>query len=559
MKNLTVRQKLMMLIALFAVALTGLMTLNLALERAVLDRGRNDELRSTVDLAMSTVKSFYHQQQNGELTEEMAKTMAAAAIGKMRYKGDNYIWINDMDVRMVMHPVKPQLNGTDLSNAKDAHGNLYMASVVDKVRSDGSGLVDYVFPKPGSDIPVEKRSYVAGFAPWGWVIGTGTYIDDLSATFWGDARVTILNSAIVLIVLGCVCLFISRSITVPLAATAIEASELADGDTSVVLSASGRKDEIGAVSRAIEAFRTRIDEQSQLTERVQAEQEQRQERIQKTTTLIADFRTRVRSVLGGLSENADQMQMTSQVLSNIADETSERADGAATASEGASMNVRTVAAASEELASSITEISRQVAETMTVVAEANKGARESNKKVESLSSAAQKIGEVVTLIKDIAEQTNLLALNATIEAARAGEAGKGFAVVATEVKALATQTAKATEEIATQIGAIQNQTGETVDAIESITRIMEQVDGFTAAIAAAVEEQGAATAEISRNVTQAATDTEHVATNVAGVTSAVSETTQSASQVKHAAADVADQTVDLRDTVDRFLKQVASV
>jgi methyl-accepting chemotaxis protein len=218
--------------------------------------------------------------------------------------------------------------------------------------------------------------------------------------------------------------------------------------------------------------------------------------------------------------------------------------------------VQTVAAASEELTSSISEIGRQVAEAALVAGRAVEDTGRTNANVQALADAASKIGEVVTLISDIAGQTNLLALNATIEAARAGEAGKGFAVVASEVKSLAGQTAKATQDIASQIKSIQGATGDAVKAIETITRTIGRINEITTTVATAVEGQGAATREISRNVQQASAGTADVSANIGGVTAAASETGSASTQVLGAARELTEQSEALRVQVDHFIAKV---
>ena len=225
------------------------------------------------------------------------------------------------------------------------------------------------------------------------------------------------------------------------------------------------------------------------------------------------------------------MHSSAEAMTSTAEEASRQSTAVAAASEQASTNVQTVAAASEELSASIVEISRQVAQSASIAGRAVDEAAATNKSVQGLAEAAQKIGDVVKLINDIAGQTNLLALNATIEAARAGEAGKGFAVVASEVKSLANQTAKATEDIASQVDAIQSATNTPSRRSRASAKTIGEINEIATTIASAVEEQGAATKEISRNVQQAAPGTNDVSSNIAGVTQAAGETGQSAGQV----------------------------
>jgi methyl-accepting chemotaxis protein len=288
----------------------------------------------------------------------------------------------------------------------------------------------------------------------------------------------------------------------------------------------------------------------------QAEAEAAEDSRAAMQKLAADFEAGVKEVVEHVGTASDTMQETAKKLTTAVDNASARAGNVSHASEQASSNVSTVASASEELAASIREISGQVTSSADVAQGAADAAETATEQIQGLVAASQKVGEVVDLINDIANQTNLLALNATIEAARAGEAGKGFAVVASEVKNLATQTGKATEEIATQINDIQAATGEAVQAIEGITRTINQVNEISSSISVAVEEQGAATSEISRNAQEAAAGTGEVNTNIVEVTQSVNESKLSSNEVLSAAEELARQSESLRSKVDGFLAEI---
>lgn len=379
-----------------------------------------------------------------------------------------------------------------------------------------------------------------------------------------DAPVTAIETmglvigSILLLVVGAIGWFAARTITRPISALVADMRDLAEGDTGIALDGAKRDDEIGDMSKAVAVFRDGMIERQNLEDNTRQSEQKALDRQKRTESLVAGFQAEVKSALDGLADNATTMKETANVLTDLANGTSSRASTASSASETASGNVQTVASAAEQLAASISEIGRQVADTTSIVGEATHSANSTNDKVASLADGAERIGAVISMIQDIAEQTNLLALNATIEAARAGEAGRGFAVVASEVKELASQTAKATEEISTQVTEIQGSTKDAVEAIQAIAGTMDEVNSNMTAIATSVEQQGLATSEISQNVAQAAEGTNSVVENISGVTAATGETAESATNVSHAASEVDGGTDRLRQTIDRFLKDVAA-
>jgi len=352
--------------------------------------------------------------------------------------------------------------------------------------------------------------------------------------------------------------FFGRRVVTPVVKLSDTVSRLAAEDYTAELPPSGRSDEIGAMIEAVRVFKENALAKINLERQQVADRAHREESARKMEAAVTAFDQAIGTIVGGVTASAGQLQQTAQSMSATAEETSRQSAAVATAAEQTTQNVQTVAASTEELSASIAEISGQVAESTRIVASAVAEANGATTKVNHLAEAAERIGDVVKLISDIAAQTNLLALNATIEAARAGEAGKGFAVVASEVKALANQTAKATEEISSQIRAMQDATMGSAQAIEGITRTIARVEEIAAAIAAAVEEQGAATQEISRSVQQAAHGTTEVSTNVVGVSTAARETGAASTQVLQAADHLAKSGAHLKAEVEQFLRQARS-
>jgi methyl-accepting chemotaxis protein len=346
--------------------------------------------------------------------------------------------------------------------------------------------------------------------------------------------------------------FIAR----PVAALTGVMNALAGGTLDIEVPGTQRGDELGEMSRAVLVFRESIERAAELEAARRREAEAKEAKRLALDVLVRDFGSDIDSVVKTVAESAVGMKATAETLAASAEETSRRAAVVENATQLASANVQTVAAASEELHASIGEIGRQVGHSAEIAKKAVAEANQTDSNVAALAAAAQKIGEVVQLIQDIASQTNLLALNATIEAARAGEAGKGFAVVASEVKSLASQTARATEDIAAQVGAIQGATHSVVTAIRGIGTTITEMSTIATTIAAAIEQQGLATQEIAGNVQQAATGTQEVSSNIAMVTEVASTNGTSAQDVLATATALADQAGVLRQRVDSFVSAV---
>jgi methyl-accepting chemotaxis protein len=382
--------------------------------------------------------------------------------------------------------------------------------------------------------------------------------DSSEAATRGSIKIGMLIAfGLAVVLVSGVSFLIGRSISQALSAMVGAMTRLAGGDFAVAIPGRGRKDEVGEMADTVEVFKTNMLETQRLrAEQMEAEQRRLQQRKDDMRKLADAFEGAVGEIVEIVSSAATELEASAGTLTTTAERSQQLATMVAAASEEASTNVQSVASSSEEMTSSVNEISRQVQESSRVANDAVDQAQKTNGRVGELSKAASRIGDVVELINTIASQTNLLALNATIEAARAGEAGRGFAVVASEVKALAEQTAKATDEIGQQIAAIQAATRESVGDIREISGTIKKLSEISSTIAAAVEEQGAATQEISRNVQQAALGTSEVSSNIADVQRGASETGSASAQVHSAARSLSSESNRLKLEVGKFLDSV---
>ncbi|MGY3509825.1 methyl-accepting chemotaxis protein [Bradyrhizobium lupini] len=351
-------------------------------------------------------------------------------------------------------------------------------------------------------------------------------------------------------------MLVSRRVITPLNTIRDAMLKVAGGDLAVDSGYLDRNDEIGALAGALETFKQQANDKLTIEAQERERNAGASARQRAVETYVGEFEGAVRKTLGELSEASGEMRKTSGDLSAVSRQTNDRVQVAGKASNDASMSVDSVAAAAEELSASINDISQQAAHAAGIASRAVTQARETDGTVQGLQKSAGRIGEVVGLINTIAQQTNLLALNATIEAARAGEAGRGFAVVASEVKSLASQTAKATEEISEQIADIQKVAADAISAIQTIGGIIGEVNEVATAIAAAVQEQGAATQEITRSTQFAAQGTKNVSDNITGVKSDADAAAAAADNVKHASEMLESQSRQLGHDVSDFLGKI---
>ncbi len=471
---------------------------------------------------------------SGSWVEDIAAAMkqeALAEVSRLRVGKSGYFFINDLQARCLMHPIKPSLNGRDLSGVKDKKGKPLFVEMVQVVKQNGgSGFVKYWWSKPGSQEAFPKLTYVQLFEPWGWIVGTGAYIDQIEKEVavqelkMAAALSSFRNRAIVfsLVLLVFVVLltvwFFRHSLGKPLTRAITMVREIAEGEGDLTKRLEiETDDEIGELAAGINAF---IDNLQKMLRRMIRGMEN-----------LGGSSSQLNAIAEQMSRGADEAASRANNVATAAEEMNANMNTVAAAMEQAATNVATVASGTEEMSATIGEIAKNTETAKLITGQAVEQGKKTAASIDDLGQAALEIGKVTETINAISSQTNLLALNATIEAARAGEAGKGFAVVANEIKELAQQTAAATGEIAARIKSIQDSTRTTVNEIEEIVKVNGEVDELVSGVAAAVEEQAATTREIAENVAQAAQGINEVNENVAQTTEVSGEIARDISEV----------------------------
>ena len=541
--------------AVTATALLGMLVIiGLAVQGLAgeIDRARALRTQQAVELAHGVLAHYEAEARAGRFTQEEARKRALGAVRTLRFSGDEYFFVIDEAARMVMHPIKPALDGKDMSGFADPAGTKLFAVMAETVRREGAGFVTYFWPKPGEDHPVAKISFVDGFKPWGLIVGAGVYTDDTAAYLRGT--VLRLGSGLfaVLALVGLTAALIGRNVARPMLGLADTMARIARGE-AVAVPGRNRGDEIGTMARALEVFRDDAGRKRELEAQARSEAQAQVEHGRRLEAGIDAFRQAVQGSLAGLARDAGTMDATARTLTDIAARSAAEAQAATVSSVTTADHVTSVAGATEELSSSIQEIARQVEGATGVVRQGAAMGQRSAEQVDRLSQSAARIGAVVATVQAIASQTNLLALNATIEAARAGEAGRGFAVVANEVKDLAAQTAQATEEIVGYVAEIQASTRSAVDGIHALTAAMREIDGVTVAGAASVGQQDAAAREIAGSIGSAATGTDTLARAMRAATRAADETQGAAASVLTVSGNLGEQSRALEQQIRGFL------
>jgi methyl-accepting chemotaxis protein len=552
--------RLAAVIGLFAAGMIAFVAVFSWLNAGEIAQSHRQQIRAVVEAAGGVVERQYKDFQEGRVSEPEAKERAKAALRMIRYNKTDYIFVHDDTATQVVLGARPELEGSDVSKNVDRNGLYFSLEMIKRGKELGGGYIDYYFPKPGAAAQdaSPKTAYFQRFAPWGWTIGTGVYVDDVIVRVRGAVLTALGIGAGFILIIGGFAAMIARGLTRRLHALSATMTALAEGHTDVAVPQTGGADEIDTMARAVLVFRDNAIERSHLAATSEEQQRASATRQEQVEALVRGFDSKVKAVLGTIRDHIGHLTDAAANLSTVASSASSRASIAEDVSQSTSRNVQTVAGAAQELAGSVRDIGSLVSRATDVIIKATALTSDTDAAVAGLAANAGKIGDVVNLIQAIAEQTNLLALNATIEAARAGESGRGFSVVAAEVKTLANQTAKATDEIRAQIQVMQASTNGAVGAIAAIVSIMSDVQSFNSSIAAAVKEQDSATGRISRNIEETASGASELNTEFANVSQAIGETSRTAGRVGEATAVLLRETEILDHEVGAFLRNVAA-
>ncbi|MBM1196925.1 methyl-accepting chemotaxis protein [Pseudomonas weihenstephanensis] len=505
LRRLSISRRLWLILI---VAMAMLLALGLLMLKQIHDdlyQGKVQKTQHVVQTASGILNYYHGLETAGSLSREAAQQQALSVISQLRYDHDDYFWINDLRPYMVMHPTNPKLDGKDLSAIKDPDGFAIFSEMASLAKAKGAGMVDYRWPKPGSDAPVQKTSYVQLFEPWGWVMGSGVYIDDMQAEFWGQVWKASWAGLGIALIMAALVTVIARSIVRPLQDAVQAMANIASGESDLTRSLDTHgQDEVTELAQHFNAFAAKL-----------------------------------RNVVSHLQSTATALDQSSTELGNDATDAQHRCqqqalqmDQVATAINEVTYAVQDVAKNAEHAASEMRGAQEQAEQgqhnidsSLQQIGDLSGTINQAVEVIRTLASQSSEISTVLEVIRSIAEQTNLLALNAAIEAARAGEQGRGFAVVADEVRLLAQRTQKSTADIQTMIEGLQKHSEAAVNVIASSSRAsqstieqatlagqslssigqaLNNLNALNASIASATLQQAHVVEDINQNVTQAA-------------------------------------------------------
>lgn len=539
MNNIKITSRIWMLAAL---TLVGIALVALAAHRQYAESATSatfNMLKDEVRTASGVIKAHYQMFRDGKLTEEEAKEQAADMVGQLRYGADDYFWINDSSPTMIMHPFKPAMNGTDVSSIRDPDGKRLFVEFVETVKSDGDGFVEYLWPKPGKDAPVGKVSYVSEFAPWGWIIGSGVYLDDLEAEITGHRNSMLVQAGITVGILGLIVLLVSHSIRGRIAVLSGSIQSVAHSKTFNRKLAINGNDEINGMANDINEL---IGAARSVMESTQRAVEQ----VNDQSAQIVEIALQTYENSSSQCTEAEESASAIEQMSGAIHEVSGNAQVAAGASEDATVSLDETRGIVDSTISDVTALCEDIDSAASVIGD--------------LKAHADKITHILDVIQEIADQTNLLALNAAIEAARAGDQGRGFAVVADEVRSLARRTADSAGEVYGLITTLQESSDESVNVMsvslerarKSVSQIQQagealvkiddavsQIKQMNISIASAVEQQSVTSSQVSESVVR--------------VSGLANSTLDIQADIREKAAGMGEMTKELKATLERHL------
>jgi|GEM_PF-2404291 len=554
LNNISLKWKGILIVLFCLLGMGSLQYLSAIQARSAMIEEKRIKLEEIVKTSLDIIEHEATLAEKGTITIDEAKERAKAIIRNILYsKNKDYVFVYDFDGTCLAMGVKPEMEGKNLMGAKDSNGVAFVEELIKAAKADG-GFVNYIWERDGKNVP--KLSYAMGYKPWGWLIGTGVYIDDVDEAFYRNLKEALMSLSIVIIIVGGFTTIVVRSIISPILTTSEQMTKIANRQETVI-TGTDRQDELGTMSRTLLNLKESVEKQSKLeAEMAQAEIKKREENKTMMNNLANNLEKQVGTIVVSIEKAIADLQTMSTTLASASEETTRQSNSVASASQLASANVQTVAAASEELSASIKELVRNISDTAAATKVCTETAEISQKYLKVLQASVDEIDGVIQAINGVAAQTNLLALNATIEAARAGDAGKGFAVVANEVKTLAGATNKMTEEIAKKINDIKSSSGDTIRSMQDIMKQIESVDERTTSISSAVEQQNASTAEISRSAQEASSCTNEVYNSIGQVQLAAKDTALSTEQLKQASDSLVNQASSLKSAIGAFIKEV---
>ncbi|NMP02677.1 methyl-accepting chemotaxis protein [Pseudoalteromonas arctica] len=532
LRSFSIFQRFSLLIAIVVFGLIALSVASLTHQYSSLKNEQYLKTQNVVETAYSIIEHFYDLEQNNTLTQQQAQSQALNAIRALRYDKTNYFWINNYQPKMVMHPIKPALEGKDLTNNKDPDGKALFVDMVNIVKRSGEGFIPYKWPKPGKEKPVEKIAFVKGFNQWQWIIGSGVYLDSIDEAFSEQRNLIVVSATIMIIAVILLSYFIGKSILIPtrLAADMMKDISQGEGDLTRTLNESGN-DEISELSHSFNLFVLKMRES--LVHVSQSAND-----VSEHAHTVDDSSKTSHSFIELQNDSSTQVAAAMEQMTHQIHDVSRNAEAAEQAAKDAAQNASTG--------------KNVVAQTITAIETLSSNIETVSRVTEDLANESHNIGSVLDVIRSISEQTNLLALNAAIEAARAGEHGRGFAVVADEVRTLASRTGQSTDEIQTMITKLQEGAKAAVEAVKSsqalsvstvaqassantslneIERLVSIITEMNSQIARATEQQTQAADEVNLRINELSQSTEQSLNNTKQLTDASDNLKQSSQEL----------------------------